>query len=106
MSEKSSNFASQTQNENKNLTNMAQETLDSLIQVMFTLSLQEQVKVIERMQDHVYLQTCDVDPLIREQLKERVEEGIDQIKRGECSTHEEVMERVNQRLERSYAIAV
>ncbi|MBQ9427400.1 MAG: hypothetical protein IJU36_07195 [Paludibacteraceae bacterium] len=32
---------------------MAQETLESLIQVMFTLSLPEQVKVITRMQENV-----------------------------------------------------
>ena len=32
---------------------MAQETLDSLIQVMFTLSLPEQEKVIERLQANV-----------------------------------------------------
>ena len=85
---------------------MAQETLDSLIQVMFTLSLPEQVKVIERMQDHVYLQTGNVDSLTKEQLKARAEEGIAQIKRGECYTHEEVMQRVSQRLERNYAVAV
>jgi hypothetical protein len=85
---------------------MAQETLDSLIQVMFTLSLPEQVKVIERMQDHVYLQTCDFDPLTKERLKARAEEGIAQIKRGECLAHEEVMQRVNQRIERNYVAAI
>ena len=37
--------------------------------------------------------------LTKEQLKARVEEGIAQIRRGECYTHEEVMQRVNHRIE-------
>ena len=86
---------------------MAQETLNSLIQVMFTLSLPEQMLVIEKMQANVQqLSAANVDESIRQKLIAHVEEGIAEIERGECYSNEEVLERMNQRLERSYAVAV
>lgn len=86
---------------------MAQETLNSLIQVMFTLSLPEQMLVIQKMQANVQqLSAAHVDESVRQQLIAHVEEGIAEIERGECYSNEEVLERMNQRLERSYAEAV
>ena len=86
---------------------MAQETLNSLIQVMFTLSLPEQKLVIEKMQANVeQLSAANVDESIRQQLIAQAEEGIAEIERGECFSNEEVLERMNQRLEHNYAMAI
>ncbi len=86
---------------------MAQDTLDSLIQVMFTLSLPEQKRVIAEMQANVRrLSSTGVDESVRRQLIASAEEGVAEIERGECFTNEEVLERMNERLERSYDEAV
>lgn len=86
---------------------MAQETLNSLIQVMFTLSLSEQKRVIAAMQENVQkLSHQGVDESIRQQLIASAEEGVAEIERGECYTNEEVLERMNQRIERAYEVAV
>ena len=86
---------------------MAQETLNSLIQVMFTLSLPEQKRVIAEMQANVRkLSAQGIDESVRKQLIANAEEGIAEIERGDYFTNEEVLERMNERLERSYAMAV
>ena len=91
----------------KNNTTMAQETLNSLIQVMFTLSLPEQKRVIAEMQANVRkLSSRGVDESVRQQLIASAEEGIAEIERGEYFTNDEVLDRMNERLERSYAVAV
>ena len=84
---------------------MAQETLKSLIAVMMTLSVQEQEQVIFELQNNVR-QMNHVDESIRRQLIASAEEGIAEIQRGEYYTNDEVLERMNQRLERRYAVAV
>ncbi|MBQ7697235.1 MAG: hypothetical protein IJT35_01455 [Paludibacteraceae bacterium] len=84
---------------------MAQETLKSLIAVMMTLSVQEQEQVIFELQNNVR-QMNHVDESIRQQLIASAEEGIAEIQRGEYYTNDEVLERMNQRLERRYAVAV
>ena len=91
----------------QNDTIMAQETLNSLIQVMFTLSLPEQKRVIAEMQANVRkLSSRGVDESARQQLIASAEEGIAEIERGEYFTNDEVLDRMNERLERSYAVAV
>ena len=91
----------------QNNTTMAQETLNSLIQVMFTLSLPEQKRVIAEMQANVRkLSSQGVDESVRQQLIASAEEGIAEIERGEYFTNDEVLDRMNERLERSYAVAV
>ena len=86
---------------------MAQETLNSLIAVMMTLSLSEQKRVIAEMQANVRkLSAQGVDESVRQQLIASAEEGIAEIERGECYSNEEVLERMNERLEHSYAVAV
>ncbi len=84
---------------------MAQETLKSLIAVMLTLSVQEQEQVIAELQANVR-QMNHVDEPIRQQLIATAEEGIAEIERGECYSNDEVLERMNQRLERKYVVAV
>ena len=84
---------------------MAQETLKSLIAVFMTLSVQEQEQVIYELQNNVR-QINHVDESVRQQLIASAEEGIAEIQRGEYYTNDEVLERMNQRLERRYAVAV
>ena len=84
---------------------MAQETLKSLTAVMLTLSVQEQEQVIAELQANVR-QMNHVDESIRQQLIATAEEGIAEIERGECYSNDEVLERMNQRLERKYVVAV
>ena len=84
---------------------MAQETLKSLIAVMMTLSVQEQEQVIYELQNNVR-QMNHVDESVRQQLIASAEEGITEIQRGEYYTNDEVLERMNQRLEQRYAVAV
>ncbi|MBQ7996950.1 MAG: hypothetical protein IJ814_06110 [Paludibacteraceae bacterium] len=84
---------------------MAQETLKSLIAVIMTLSVQEQEQVIAELQANVR-QINHVDESIRQQLIAGAEEGIAEIQRGEYYTNDEVLERMNQRLEHKFAVAV
>ena len=70
---------------------MAQETLDSLIQVMFTLSLQEQVKVIDRMQANVRRLTQEsVTPYTMEEIDARLDEAERDIEEGRYYTTDQV----------------
>lgn len=70
---------------------MAQETLDSLIQVMFTLSLSEQEKVIERMQANVRrLNREAVTPYTMEEIDARLDESELDIEEGRYYSTEEV----------------
>ncbi len=84
---------------------MAQETLKSLIAVIMTLSVQEQEQVIYELQNNVR-QMNHVDESIRQQLIASAEDGIAEIQRGESYTNDEVLERMDQRLEKRYAVAV
>jgi len=72
---------------------------------MMTLSVQEQEQVILELQNNVR-QMTHVDESVRQQLIASAEEGIAEIQRGEYYTNDEVLERMNQRLEHRYAMAV
>ena len=72
---------------------------------MMTLSVQEQEQVIAELQANVR-QMNHVDESIRQQLVASAEEGIAEIQRGEYYTNDEVFERMNQHLERKYAVTV
>jgi predicted transcriptional regulator len=52
------------------------------------------------------LSSQEVDESVRKKLIASAEEGVAEIERGECFSNEEVLERMNERLERSYAVAV
>ena len=77
---------------------MAQETLESLIQVMFTLSLSDQKKVIERMQANVS-KMSRVTPYTMEEIDARLDESEQDIAKGCYSTTQEVFHS-------QYAVAV
>ncbi len=78
------------QRKSLNNTIMAQETLDSLIQVMFTLSLPEQEKVIERMQANVRQLTSKSTPYTMEEIDARLDESERDIEEGRYYSTEEV----------------
>ncbi|MBQ9522463.1 MAG: hypothetical protein IJR74_01440 [Paludibacteraceae bacterium] len=84
---------------------MAQETLKSLIAVIMTLPVQEQEQVIFELQNNVR-QINHVDESVRQQLIASAEEGIAEIQRGEYYTNDEVLNRMNERLEHRYSVAV
>ena len=86
VSEKSSTFAASKVND---IAIMAQETLDSLIQVMFTLSLPEQVKVITRMQENVKkLSHQSEDPFTMEEINARMDASERDMAEGRVSPFE------------------
>ena len=86
---------------------MAQETLNSLIQVLFTLSLPEQQRVIAEVQANIQkINARTMDESVRQKFIASAEEGIAEIERGEYFSNEEVLERMNERLDHSYAVAV
>ena len=74
----------------KNLTIMAQETLQSLLGVVLTLSPQEQEWFAIKLNEKLDLQFEHTCPMTREQLLASAEEGMRQIKAGEYLTNEEV----------------
>ena len=74
----------------KNLTIMAQETLQSLLGVVLTLSPQEQEWFALKLNEKLDLQFEHTCPMTREQLLASAEEGMRQIKTGEYLTNEEV----------------
>ena len=74
----------------KNLTIMAQETLQSLIGVVLTLSPQEQEWFAIKLNEKLDLQFEHTRPMTHEQLLASAEEGMRQIKAGEYLTNEEV----------------
>ena len=74
----------------KNLTIMAQETLQSLLGVVLTLSPQEQEWFAIKLNEKLDLQFEHTRPMTREQLLASAEEGMRQIKAGEYLTNEEV----------------
>ena len=90
MSEKSSTFASQTQNENKNLTNMAQETLNGLLQYLLaTLSYDNRAWLSQHL---IEPQASDaLAPYTMEEINARLDESEQQITAGEFYTTEEVL---------------
>ena len=73
----------------KRISTMAQETLESLIQVMFTLSLSDQKKVIERMQAHLGYISQET-PFTKEEIDARLDESEQDIANGRYSTTQEV----------------
>ena len=74
----------------KNLTIMAQETLQSLLGVVLTLSPQEQEWFAMKLNEKLDLQFEHTRPMTHEQLLASAEEGMRQIKAGEYLTNEEV----------------
>ena len=79
---------------------MAQETLDSLINVMFTLSLPEQEIVIERLQNNVrVLSRGSVAPYTMEEIDARLDESERQFEEGQYFTTDQVFHPNTQKLQ-------
>lgn len=73
---------------------MAQDTINRLVAVMFTLSLQEQEFIVEQIQKNISLekerqQRLEGKPYTWDELRTRVQEALDQYHRGEYYSDEE-----------------
>ena len=88
----------------QNLTYMAQETLDSLIQVMFTLSLQEQERVICELQDNILRNSPKYEPT--EEQKTRLRAAHRQAQAGEVCSQEEAHRMMDEFEQIEYAVTV
>ena len=88
-SNKSSNFAAQNRRKD---TIMAQETLNSLIAVMMTLSVQEQEQVISELQANVRNLSQAPVPYTMEEIDARLDESERDIEEGRYYTTEEVFD--------------
>jgi len=69
---------------------MAQETLNSLIAVMMTLSVQEQEQVISELQANVRSLRQAQEPYTMEEIDARLDESEQDIEAGRYYTTEEV----------------
>ena len=75
----------------KSITIMAQETLDSLIKVMLTLSLPEQERVVAEMQANIQRLNRDaVAAYTMEEIDARLDESERDVEEGRYYTTEEV----------------
>ena len=74
----------------QNSTIMAQETLNSLIAVMMTLSVQEQEQVISELQANVKSLSETPAPYTMEEIDARLDESERDIEEGRYYTTEEV----------------
>ena len=73
---------------------MAQETINRLVAVMFTLSLQEQEFIVEQMQKNIRhkkerQQMLEDKPYTWDELRARVHESLDEYHQGKYYTEEE-----------------
>jgi hypothetical protein len=93
---------------------MAQETLDSLIQVIFTLPMAEQEQVVMRLQENIdRVQNSELDGLSAEEkdaletyLVQRAESAVERISQGHYCTHEEAKQKMNQYIQERTRVAV
>jgi len=93
---------------------MAQETLDSLVQVIFTLPLEDRAYVISRLQNDVdNVQEDDMSDLsdaerdaVEAYLVQRAENAVKRMEAGQYLTHEQVMEQMNQYVASKTRVAV
>ena len=93
---------------------MAQETLDSLIQVIFTLPVEEREYVISRLQNGVNnVQEDDLSDFSDEEreavetyLVQRVESAAKRVDTGCYLSHDQAMEQMNQYVASKTRVAV
>ena len=69
---------------------MVQETLNSLIQVMFTLSLTEQEQVIAEMQNNVRCLRQAPAPYTMDEINARLDESERDIEEGRVSSFDSI----------------
>ena len=83
---------------------MAQETLNSLIAVMKTLSFQEQEQVIIELQDNIIRHAPKYEPT--EEQKARLRLAYQQAQAGEVYSQEEAHQMMDEFVSAEYAVAV
>ena len=83
---------------------MAQETLNSLIAVMKTLSFQEQEQVIIELQDNITRNAPKYEPT--EEQKARLRLAYQQAQAGEVCSQEEAHRMMDEFVQAEYAVAV
>jgi len=83
---------------------MAQETLNSLIAVMKTLSFQEQEQVIIELQDNISRYAPKYEPT--DEQKARLREAYRQAQAGEVYSQEEAHRMMDEFVSAEYAVAV
>ena len=93
---------------------MAQETLDSLVQVIFTLPIEEREYVISRLQNGVdNVQEDDLSDFsdaereaVETYLVQRAENAVKRIDAGHYLTHDQALEQMNQYIASKTRVAV
>jgi len=83
---------------------MAQETLNSLIAVMMTLSLQEQEQVVMELQENISRQSGK-EPLTEEQ-KARLRQAYREAQEGNVVSQETAHQMMDEFVQQQYAVAV
>ena len=83
---------------------MAQETLNSLIAVMMTLSLQEQEQVVIELQDNISRNRGKYEPT--EEQKTRLRQAYREAQEGKVISQEAAHRMVDEFAEEQYAMAV
>ena len=83
---------------------MAQETLNSLIAVMMTLSLQEQEQVVARLQDNISRHNGSFLP--SEEQKSRLRQAYREAQEGKIISQEAAHRMMDEFDQEQYAIAV
>jgi len=83
---------------------MAQETLDSLIQVIFTLPTEEREYVISRLQDNINRNSQKFQPT--EEQKERLRKSYLDAQAGRVYSQEDAHQILDEFAKDQYAVAV
>lgn len=83
---------------------MAQETLNSLIAVMMTLSLQEQERVVLELQDNISRSREKYQPT--EEQKARLRQAFQEAQEGKVISQETAHRMMDEFAEEQYAMAV
>lgn len=93
---------------------MAQETLDSLVQVIFTLPIEDREYVISRVQNNIEREEEEMwsglsvseREAVESYLVQRAESAVQRMEAGHYLTHEQAMEQMNQYVAGKTRVAV
>ncbi|MBQ7632289.1 MAG: hypothetical protein IJS82_05995 [Paludibacteraceae bacterium] len=83
---------------------MAQETLNSLIAVMMTLSLQEQEQVVLQLQENISRQAGEEQ--LTEEQKARLRQAYREAQEGKVVSQETAHQMMDEFVQQQYAVAV
>ena len=99
-----STFAAAKVKRLQKLTDMAQETLESLIQVIMTLPLHEQERVVIELQDNIHRNSAKQEPT--EEQKARLRLAYREAQEGKTISQEEAHQMMDEFEHEAYAIAL